>query len=94
MRDFFGGIMVIGGGAKISLFNAFLENRLREMQPGFNKEILVGAPPRELDQQVVVWKGGSVFGKLSSSGNDSWVHQKEYDMLGSKLLAQKCMWNW
>ncbi|KAK3076256.1 hypothetical protein LTS18_013498, partial [Coniosporium uncinatum] len=76
MRDFFGGIMVVGGGAKIPGFSAFLEEKLREMQPGFTKEILIGPPPRELDQQLVVWKGGSVLARLSSSGNDSWVYGK------------------
>ena len=94
MRDFFGGIMVVGGGAKVPGFNSFLEVKLREMLPGYTKEILIGQPPRDLDQQLVVWKGGSVFGRLSTSGNDSWVYRKEYEMLGSKLLAQKCMWNW
>ena len=48
-------------------------------------------PPRELDQQLVAWKGGSVFGRLSSNGNDSWIYQREYDLLGWKLLAQKLM---
>ena len=94
MRDFLGGVMVVGGGAKMPGFNSFLEVRLREQLPGFTKEILVGMPPRELDQQLVVWKGGSVFGRLSSSGNDSWVFQKEYEMLGAKLLVQKLMFSY
>ena len=94
MRDFFGGIMVVGGGAKIAGFNAFLEAKLRELLPGYTKEILIGLPPRDLDQQLVVWKGGSVFGRLSSSGNDSWIYGREYELLGAKLLAQKCMWAW
>ncbi|KAF2396192.1 actin-like ATPase domain-containing protein [Trichodelitschia bisporula] len=94
LRDFYGGIMIIGGGAKTPSLNTFLETRLRELQPAYNKEIMIGLPPRELDQQLVVWKGGSVFARLSSSGNDSWIHRQEYDMLGAKLLAQKCMWNW
>lgn len=93
-RDFYGGIMVVGGGAKIPGFNQYLEEKLKIMKPQYASDILVGPPPRELDQQVVAWKGASVFGKLSSNGNDSWIHQKEYDTLGSKLLAQKCMWNW
>jgi actin-related protein 8 len=94
MRDFLGGIMVVGGGAKMPGFNQFLEVRLREILPTFNKEILVGVPPRELDQQLVGWKGGSVFGRLSSSGNDSWMHQKEYSILGAKLMIQKLMWTY
>jgi actin-related protein 8 len=91
MRDFLGGVMVVGGGAKMPGFNQFLEVKLRESLPGFTKEIMVGVPPRELDQQLVVWKGGSVFGRLSSSGNDTWVHRKEYGILGAKLLIQKLM---
>jgi actin-related protein 8 len=91
MRDFLGGVMVVGGGAKMQGFNQFLEVKLRESLPGFTKEIMVGVPPRELDQQLVVWKGGSVFGRLSSTGNDSWVHRKEYGILGAKLLIQKLM---
>ncbi|KAL1635023.1 Actin-like protein arp8 [Diplodia intermedia] len=93
-RDFYGGIMVIGGGSKVTGFMPFLEDRLRSLLPGLGKDILIGAPPRDLDPQVLVWKGGSVFGKLSSSGNDSWISQKEYDMLGSRLLMQKCMFLW
>ncbi|KAF2500170.1 actin-like ATPase domain-containing protein [Lophium mytilinum] len=94
MRDFFGGIMLIGGGSKVPGVGEFLEERLRELKPGFQKEILVGRPPREIDEQVLIWKGGSVFGKLSSSGNDSWISRGEYDMLGSRLLVNKCMFAW
>jgi actin-related protein 8 len=91
MRDFFGGIMIVGGGAAMPGFAPYLEYRLRNLMPGFTKEILVGVPPREMDQQQVAWKGGSIFGRLSSSGNDSWIYQKEYDLLGAKLLYQKLM---
>jgi len=94
MRDFFGGIMLIGGGSKTPGLPLFLENRLRELKPNFGKEILIGPPPRDMDPQVLVWKGGSVFGKLSSSGNDSWISRAEYDMLGSRLLVNKCMFAW
>lgn len=94
LRDFFGGIMLIGGGSKTPALGAFLETRLRELRPFYGKEILVGPPPREFDPQVVIWKGGSVFGRLSSSGNDSWISKAEYDTLGSRLLSNKCMFAW
>lgn len=93
MRDFFGGIMVIGGGSKTYNFNVYLEARLRALQPNLAKEILVGPPPRELDPQVLVWKGGSVFGKLRGT-NDSWIGQLEFDRLGARILNYKCMWGW
>lgn len=92
-RDFLGGIMVIGGGSQIPGFCTFLEEKLKEHRPGYAKDILVGTPPRELDPQGVVWKGGSVFGKLRGT-NDSWIGRMEYDRLGARLLAYKCMWAW
>lgn len=91
MRDFIGGIMVVGGGSLITGFHTFLEERLQALRPGFAKEIMIGVPPRELDPQVVVWKGASVFGKLSGT-NDSWISQLEYDRLGNRLVGYKCMW--
>ena len=92
-RDFLGGIMVIGGGSQIPGFYAFLEEKLKELRPSFVKDIMIGTPPRELDPQGVVWKGGSVFGKLRGT-NDSWIGKLEFDRLGARLLAYKCMWAW
>jgi actin-related protein 8 len=94
LRDFLGGIMLVGGGSKTPGLREFLETRLREQRPFYGKEILVGPPPREFDPQVVIWKGGSVFGRLSPAGNDSWISKYEYDMLGSRLLNNKCMFAW
>lgn len=92
MRDFAGGIVLVGGVAKTPGFREFLEQRLRELRPGL--EILLPPPPRDLDPQVIAWKGGSVFGRLSSHGNDSWISKHEYDILGSRLLNNKCMFAW
>jgi actin-related protein 8 len=94
LRDFFGGIMLVGGASKTPGLREFVEAKLRELRPFYGKEILVGPPPREFDPQVVAWKGGSVFGRLSSHGNDSWISKYEYDMLGSRLLNNKCMFAW
>ncbi|KAJ5787500.1 hypothetical protein N7457_002490 [Penicillium paradoxum] len=91
MRDFIGGIMVVGGGSLTSGFHLFLEERLQTLRPSFAKEIMIGTPPRDLDPQVVVWKGASIFGKLNST-NDSWIGRLEYDRLGPRLMAYKCMW--
>ncbi|KAI8937015.1 hypothetical protein NX059_006238 [Plenodomus lindquistii] len=94
LRDFFGGIMLVGGASKTPGLREFIEARLRELRPNYGKEILVGPPPREFDPQVVAWKGGSVFGRLSSHGNDSWISKVEYDILGARLLNNKCMFAW
>ena len=93
-RDFYGGILPVGGGVKIPGFNQFLEEEIVESgaTAKFRKEIMVAPPPREMDPQVLVWKGASVFGKLKT--NDSWISHIEYDRLGSRTLAYKCMWFW
>lgn len=93
MVEFLGGIMVVGGGSLVAGFHSFLEERMHALRPRFAKDIMVGIPPRELDPQVVVWKGASVFGKLDGT-NDSWIGRMEYDRLGSRLLNYKCMWAW
>ena len=93
LRDFLGGIMMLGGASKTYNFNACLEQRLRALRPDLAKDVLVGPPPRELDPQVLVWKGGSVFGKLKGT-NDSWISTLEWDRMGARILNYKCMWAW
>lgn len=85
--------MVIGGGSKIANFNVYLEQKLKLLRPDLAKEVLIGPPPRELDPQVLVWKGGSVFGKLRGT-NDSWIGGVEYDRLGARVLKYKLMFDW
>ena len=92
-RDFVGGIIPIGGGAQTPMFRQFLEEELGETQTKFRKDIMVAPPPREIDAQVLAWKGASVFGKLTGT-NDSWIGTMEYDRLGSRLLNYKCLWSW
>ncbi|KAI9732631.1 MAG: actin-like protein arp8 [Cirrosporium novae-zelandiae] len=89
-RDFFGGIMLVGGGSLTPNLASTLEDRLKSIRSEYAKDIMVGVPPRELDPQVVVWKGASVFGKLEST-NDGWIGWVEYDRLGSRVLAYKLM---
>lgn len=92
-RDLIGGIMVIGGGAKTPGFGPFLEERLKTKRPDLAEKILVGTSPREMDGQVVVWKGASVFGKLVNT-NDSWISGLEYERLNSRVLYHKVPWNY
>ena len=92
-RDFLGSIMLVGGGSKTPYIREYLEAKLRASMPQYPKEILVAPPPRELDPEVIVWKGGSVFGKLRMT-NDAWIGGLEYDRLGARILNYKCMWHW
>jgi actin-related protein 8 len=92
-RDLIGGIMVIGGGAKTPGFGPFLEERLKAKRPDLADKILVGTSTREMDGQVVVWKGASVFGKLVNT-NDTWISGLEYERLNSRVLYHKVAWNY
>lgn len=92
-RDFLGSILFIGGGAKTHNLGNYLEQKLKLALPQYPKEILVAPPPKDLDPQVVVWKGASIFGKLRQT-NDSWIGQLEYDRLGARVLNYKVLWAW
>jgi actin-related protein 8 len=91
--DLLSGIMLTGGTSIIPGLAQHLEDTLRGILPGYSKEIMVGRPPRELDPQVVVWKGGAVFGRMSRT-NDSWINAFLYERLGERVLAHKLMWAW
>jgi len=88
LRDLIGGIMVIGGGAKTPGFGPFLEDRLKKLRPDLGEKVLVGTSPREMDGQVVTWKGASVFAKLVGT-NDTWIGGLEWERLGSRVLHHK-----
>ncbi|KAK0621271.1 ARP8-like protein [Bombardia bombarda] len=92
VKELLGSIMVIGGGAKIPHFGSFLEEKLKARRPDLVDRILVSRSAREMDEQVVVWKGASVFAKLST--NDSWITNYEYKMLGSRVIYHKALWQY
>ena len=92
-RDFLGSIMLIGGASITPGLSSHLEELLQGQLPGYSKDIIVNKPPRELDPQVVVWKGGAVFGRMSRT-NDSWINGFLYERLGERVLNHKLMWAW
>ncbi|CAG8950617.1 hypothetical protein HYFRA_00002826 [Hymenoscyphus fraxineus] len=92
VKDFFGGIMLIGGGAKTPGFGPFLEKRLRAKRPDIGEKILVGVSPREMDGQVVIWKGASIFGRFKS--HESWIGPLEYERHGHRAIHNKVLWQW
>jgi actin-related protein 8 len=92
LRDLLGSIMLIGGGSKIPQFAPFLEEKLKQRRPDLIDRILVGKSARDMDEQVVAWKGASVFAKLGT--NDSWITPFEYERLGARILHHKVLWPW
>ncbi|KAG6004459.1 hypothetical protein E4U21_001081 [Claviceps maximensis] len=92
LRDLLGSIMVIGGGSKIPQFTVVLEEKIKARRPDLFDRILVSRSARDMDEQVVAWKGASVFAKLST--NDSWITPFEFERLGSRTLHHKVLWAW
>ncbi|EFX00117.1 chromatin remodeling complex subunit [Grosmannia clavigera kw1407] len=92
LKDFLGSIMVVGGGAKTPHFTTYLEERLKARRADLVDRILVSRSARDMDEQVVVWKGASVFAKLTT--NDSWITPFEYSFLGPRILHHKVLWQW
>jgi actin-related protein 8 len=92
LRDFLGSIMVIGGGSKVPQFTVVLEEKLKQRRPDLIDKILVSRSARDMDEQVVVWKGASVFAKLPT--NDSWITPIEFERHGARTLHHKVLWAW
>ncbi|KAI0602872.1 putative chromatin remodeling complex subunit [Biscogniauxia sp. FL1348] len=92
LRDYLGSIMVVGGGSKTPMFTQTLEEKLRARRPDLSERILVSRSARDMDEQVVSWKGASVFAKLPA--NDSWITPFEFERLGARVLHHKVLWAW
>ncbi|KAI1212368.1 actin-related protein, ARP8 class [Annulohypoxylon truncatum] len=92
LRDYLGSIMVVGGGSKTAGFAGTLEEKLKARRPDLSERILITRSARDMDEQVVVWKGASVFAKLPA--NDSWITPFEFERLGGRVLHHKVLWAW
>lgn len=94
-RDLYQSLLLIGGASNVGGFSQHLEQTLQALlvDTGYQRDVVVSRPPRELDAAVVVWKGGAVFGRMNKT-NDSWVTPFLYERLGERVLASKLMWAW
>ncbi|KAI1800637.1 actin-like ATPase domain-containing protein [Daldinia bambusicola] len=92
LRDYIGSIMVVGGGSKTPMFTQVLHEKLKARRPELADRVLITHSARDMDEQVVVWKGASVFAKLPA--NDSWITPFEFERLGARVLHHKVLWAW
>lgn len=94
---FYENIMVVGGGA--GLFSGFahlLSDRLTMWRdsgdgaaptPG---DVAIMPVPREIDPQLISWKGGAVFAKLKVV-NEVWISPADWELFGSRTLQYKAL---
>lgn len=94
-ETFYESVMVVGGGAKFPGFSVLLADRIgmwrnhSEIEP-VPGEISIMPPPREMDPEQVVWKGGSVLAKLKIV-NELWINAFEWEMVGPRALQYKAL---
>lgn len=50
-------------------------------------------PPREFDPESLTWKGGSVFGRLKVV-QELWITQDDWDLLRTRCLYYKLLWQY
>ncbi|VVT51483.1 uncharacterized protein SAPINGB_P003111 [Magnusiomyces paraingens] len=94
-RAFYENLLVVGGAAaKLPGFNTLLTDRIGMWLSHAGKpipgEISVMPAPREMDPQVLTWKGGGVFAKLKIV-SECWVSAHDWDMLGNRALQYKTL---
>ncbi|CAO3636423.1 unnamed protein product [Cunninghamella blakesleeana] len=93
LKKFFTNIIVVGGGGKISNYDRVLEDRLLSTviaRSSMIENVEVLPAPRELDPQLLVWKGASVLCKLDVA-KDMWIGDFEWSEVGSRLLRDRSM---
>lgn len=98
-QSFYESILIVGGGAKIADFEQVFIDRIHMWRDNAatnaqkavpDGEIQIMAPPRDMDPQIVTWKGGSVFAKLKII-NEVWINARDWDMQGSRILHYKAL---
>ncbi len=82
-------ILITGAGFNFPHATALLEERLKAKQKNI-PNISILPPPRELDPQMLVWKGMSIFSKIKIA-SEFWIGQREYDLLGVRCLQSKSL---
>jgi actin-related protein 8 len=49
--------------------------------------------PKDLDPQIVTWKGAAILAGLESS-NELWITGKEWSSWSVRILKERAMFNW
>lgn len=49
--------------------------------------------PKDLDPQIVTWKGAAILAGLESS-NELWISGKEWSLWSIRILKERAMFNW
>ncbi|KAK4519550.1 uncharacterized protein ATC70_009786 [Mucor velutinosus] len=93
LKRYFTSIILVGGGGKVVNFSRVLEDRVLSTiiaQRANIDRVEVVPAPRELDPEVLVWKGASVMAKLDSA-KDMWIADDEWEQVGARCLRERAL---
>ncbi|KAG2203224.1 hypothetical protein INT46_002506 [Mucor plumbeus] len=93
LKRYFTSIILVGGGGKVANFSRVLEDRVLSTiiaQKANIDRVEVVPAPRELDPEVLVWKGASVMAKLDCA-KDMWIADEEWEQVGARCLRERAL---
>ncbi|XP_067268978.1 actin-related protein 8 isoform X2 [Pseudorasbora parva] len=96
-RKMYGCILVVGGGLLFHGAQEFLQHRiLNKMPPSFRclvENVDVITRPKDMDPRVTAWKGGAVLACLDTT-QELWIHQREWQRFGPRMLRERAAFVW
>jgi actin-related protein 8 len=94
-KRMFSCILIVGGGSKIHGIDNFIRDKLNTQIPLYYKceNIEVIVKPKDIQPDLVAWKGASVMSLLDSA-NELWFSKDEWNKLGPKLLRERAAFIW
>ena len=101
LRKMSNNILCVGGTAQIPGLAAALEARLTAMlanhfamttgDAGNAPKVTVIPPPRDMDPQVMAWKGMSVFARLEAASSELCLRRQDWFLFGWRALREKTL---
>lgn len=73
-----------------------LETELTKFMENVNASLVpveVLPAPREIDPSILTWKGASIYSRLKLV-DELWITEKDWDLLGSRVLQHKTLWTY
>lgn len=93
-RKMYGCILIVGGGMKFAGISTWLHNRLSLQTPAcFRDNIEIIMNPREIDSQMVAWKGAGILSCLETA-EELWITAPEWQMYGVRVLRERAPFAW
>ncbi|KAJ8079508.1 actin-like protein arp8 [Marasmius tenuissimus] len=94
IRKYLQAVLVVGGTANISGMAHALDSRLQAISTPLvtnMEKVQIIPPPKDVDPQVLVWKGAAVLGKMDGA-SELWVTPQDWDVLGMRGLKERCFY--